>query len=59
MKKAKNVVIIFDITTDESRVIATQNKSGIIDTILTKIDNEHEIRISSANFDTDSLVTKS
>ena len=57
MKKAKNVVIIFDITTDESRVIATKNKSGIIDTILTKIDNEHEIRISSANFDTDSLVT--
>ena len=59
MKQAKNVVIIFDITTDESRVIATQNKSGIINTILAKIENEHEIRISSANFDTDNLVTKS
>ena len=51
MKTPKNVVIVFDISTNEYRIIETKNRRCIIKTILEKVENEHDIKISSADFE--------
>ena len=48
MKQAKNCIIIYDMTSNDYKIIANKNKRTIIKTLLIKLEKDHDIRISPA-----------
>ena len=50
MKQQNNCVIIYDVTTNDYKIIAFKSKRALIRTLLRKIEKDHEIRVNPALF---------